>query len=63
MFEVVNVVLVQMNRNHVHVSLLKVQNVILQVEILSKNEIYFLAKSCVLQRQKFFLVSFLDSES
>jgi hypothetical protein len=56
-------VLVQMNRNHLHVSLMNVLSIIIQEEDLLKSEIFFHVKSRVFQRKKFITLSFLLSES
>jgi hypothetical protein len=54
-FEVVNVVLFQKNRNHVHVSLKKVLSIIFQQKKLLKNEIFFLShRVCCNVRSLFF---------
>jgi hypothetical protein len=58
MFDVVNVLLVQMSGNHGHVCLMKDPSIIFQGLAIQKNEIFFLVKSCVLQRKKFILLSF-----
>ena len=53
MFDVTIVVLLQMNQNHLHVSLMKGLTIIFQGLCMYKTEVLFLVKSCMLQRKKF----------
>ena len=62
-FDIVNVVLLRKNRNHVRVYLMKGQSTIFHGFYSLKHEIFFLVKYFVLQRNKFILVSFLHSKS
>jgi hypothetical protein len=51
-------VLVQMNRNHVHVSIKKVLSIIFQEENLLKNEIFFMSNGVCSNVRSLFLYAF-----
>ena len=60
MFDVVNVV--QMNLNHLNVSLIKSLSIVFHELCMYKNEI-FIVKFCVLQSKRVILLGCLHSES
>ena len=60
---VVNVLLFQMNRYHLHVSLTNGLSMIFVGLYCTKTKFFFIIRSFFFQRKKFVLLSFLHSES